>query len=278
MIRKKCLITGLVLMAAIMAFTACGKKEKKEADTTVTETTEQTTEAAPIDMTKAYSRGRVNGQEYTNKFFNYSCTFDDEWRLYTDEEIDQINSFQAGAATDENVALVLEESYLLDMAAARYDGKGSISIIVQTINQGQFSERDYAESGLNATVESLLQSGYTDVKAEIGSVKFCGRERVSIDISAVPMEDDASTGDADKADNTEDVDDADDDSADDADGTDDADDAYEADNSADDADNSAAGKTIYENQITVVNGKYISVLTFKSDSEKGVNDIIAMFK
>ncbi len=70
-------------MAAIMAFTACGKKDKKEADTTVTETTEQTTEAAPIDMTKAYSRGRVNGQEYTNKFFNYSCTFDDEWRLYT---------------------------------------------------------------------------------------------------------------------------------------------------------------------------------------------------
>ncbi|MBQ6229782.1 MAG: hypothetical protein IJJ74_01555 [Eubacterium sp.] len=253
MIRRKSLVTGVFLITAILAVTACGKKDKKENTDTATESTEVTSEVVPIDMTKSYSRGRVDGQTYTNKFFNYSCTFDDEWRLYNDEEIDEINSFQAGAATDENVALVLEESYLLDMAAARYDGKGSISIMVGTISSGAFSERDYAESGLNAAAESMKQAGYTDVKAEIGTVSFCGRERVSINISAIAPPD-ASASDATKT------------------GTDEESDTTEA------ADDGVEGSVVYEKQITAVNGRYISVLTFKADSEEDVNKIIAMFK
>lgn len=237
MVRGKRLAAGVFLLAGLCAVTACGKDKKNTengAEVTSAEDTGITTETQPIDMTKAYSRGRVDGQSYTNKFFNYSCTFDDEWKLYTDEEIDEVNSFQKDSATDENVALVLEESYLLDMAAARYDGKGSISIMVQTISTSAFSEKDYAESGITAVAASLAEAGYTDVEAEIGTVSFCGRERVSIDISATAPPD-ASTGDA-------------------------------------------ANTKVFEKQITAVNGRYISVLTFKADSEEAVDKIIAMFK
>ena len=247
--RKRCMAVFLTLIIAASGLSACGKKNKNKSteEASVTEAVTEDTQA-PINLTKTYKRGRVNGQKYKNEFFNFSCDFDEGWRVYNDEEIDQINQFQAGAATDENVALVLEESYLLDMAAARYDGKGSISMIVRTIQTDYFSERDYAESGMDAAAESLRQSGYTDVKAEIGSAQFCGRERVSINISAVSPPD-ASAGDATRADAEKEAD-----------------------------TNSAEDRRIFEKQLTTVNGKYICVLTFKADSEKEVDEIIKLFK
>ncbi len=251
MIKKKSLVAVFILLIGSVGLSACGKKDKKdnksEESTAVTEAVTEDTQA-PVDLTKSYKRGRVNGQNYKNEFFGFSCEFSDDWKLYNDEEIDEINQFQEGSATDENVALVLEQEYLLDMAAARYDGKGSISMMVQTLNTVGFSERDYAESGLEMAAESLRQGGYTDVKAEIGTVKFCGRDRVSIDISAVAPPDatetDATKDDAEKEDGTE----------------------------------SAGGRRIFEKQITAINGKYICVLTFKSDSEENVDKIISMFK
>lgn len=232
---KKHMKLGIFVLVTAVCFSACGKKNSKDNESSEDLSTEAVTESVQqVDLTKSYRRGRVSGLNYKNDFFGFSCDLDGEWRLYTDEEIDEINQFQAGAATDENVALVLEESYLLDMAAARYDGRGSISIIVQTVQPGDFSEKDYAESGVDAAAESMRQSGYTEVEAKLGTVRFCGRDRVSIDISAVSPPD-ASAGDAEKG-------------------------------------------SIYEKQITAINGKYICVLTFKAGSEKEVDDMIGMFR
>ena len=221
MIKKKSLVAVFILLIGSVGLSACGKKDKKdnksEESTAVTEAVTEDTQA-PIDLTKSYKRGRVNGQNYKNEFFGFSCEFSDDWKLYNDEEIDEINQFQEG------------------------------SMMVQTLDTVGFSERDYAESGLEMAAESLRQGGYTDVKAEIGTVKFCGRDRVSIDISAVAPPDatetDATKDDAEKEDGTE----------------------------------SAGGRRIFEKQITAINGKYICVLTFKSDSEENVDKIISMFK
>ena len=285
---------GIFILAAATGLSGCGKKDDKDKeateDTSVTEVSSENT-AEPIDLTMSYKRGRVNGQNYNNEFFGFSCELDENWKLYNDAEIDEINQFQAGAATDENVALVLEQSYLLDMAAARYDGKGNMSIIVQTVEPGGYSEQDYAESGVASAAYSLEQGGYTDVRADIGTVKFCGRERVSINISAVSPPD-ASAGDAEKSEQA-DTEESTSDKAEDGDSDkteesnpveDSASDKSEdsaSDKTADNdssADSKSEGHKIYEKQITAINGKYICVLTFKADSEKEVDEMIALFK
>lgn len=228
---------GLVLAAlmGISLFTGgCGKSDGDGTDTVGEETTSEVSseeatsefdESSVVNtMTKKYKRGRADGNTYKNEFFSIGCVLDDQWKIYSDAEIDEINQFQEGAATDENVAAVLEQSYLLDMAAARYDGNANISIIVQNKGNVRITEDEFTKSGLGTATSVMEQSGYTDTDAEIGKVNFCGRERTVINIKAKTQD-----------------------------------------------------KDVYEKQLSMINGSYVIVITFRAFDEKDLDAAVKAF-
>ena len=45
--------------------------------------------------------GTVSGGTYTNRFAGISCTLDDSWYFYTDEQIDELNGFVRESTSDE---------------------------------------------------------------------------------------------------------------------------------------------------------------------------------
>ncbi|SEG01933.1 hypothetical protein SAMN04487934_106140 [Eubacterium ruminantium] len=236
--KKKHLIIGISVLSLLL--TGCGKTDDKEKENASTDnpsgaavvSEEASTEsgydeAAVINsMTKSYKRGRVtDNNKYKNEFFGMELELDEGWKIYSDEEIDEMNQFQAGAATDENVAAVLQQSYLLDMAAARYDGEANISIIVESTGGAKITDEEYTKAGIDTAVSVMEQSGYTDAKAELGKISFCGRERTVINITA-----------------------------------------------------KAGDKEVFEKQLTMVNGSYVCVITFRAFSEPDIKKIVGSFK
>ena len=189
---------SLVLFSSLLIMSGCGKKGKSE---DIKETTEVTatqndavseeqmtltteTGSSVISMSKPYKRGRAYGNRYINDYFGFSCEFGEDWVLFTDEKIDEINEFQPGSAIDENVAAVLETSHLLDMEAVTQDERSVVTVIAQSTGGYEVSEKEFTESGVDTSADILRQQGYTDVSSEIIEDKFCGRTREMINLVA----------------------------------------------------------------------------------------------
>ena len=92
MIKKLAALTLALLMTLSLA--ACGSQKDDQAGGAVTPGV--TGDAVP-DM------GTVSGGTYTNRFAGISCTLDDSWYFYTDEQIDELNGFVRESTSDEEL-------------------------------------------------------------------------------------------------------------------------------------------------------------------------------
>ena len=99
MIKKLAALALALLMSLSLA--ACGSQKDDQAGGAVTPGV--TGDAVP-DM------GTVSGGTYTNRFAGISCTLDDSWYFYTDEQIDELNGFVRESTSDEELKTRLESS------------------------------------------------------------------------------------------------------------------------------------------------------------------------
>ena len=99
MIKKLAALTLALLMTLSLA--ACGSQKDDQAGGAVTP---GVTDDAVPDM------GTVSGGTYTNRFAGISCTLDDSWYFYTDEQIDELNGFVRESTSDEELKTRLESS------------------------------------------------------------------------------------------------------------------------------------------------------------------------
>lgn len=193
-------LTALLLAMLLTAsMTACGNQDDAQAGGGVAPGTEDTAGGAvqpPAQETDAPDQGAVNGGTYTNHLAGISCTLDDSWVFYTQEEIDTLSALLSDGADSEALQQRLAENTpVRDMYAVSTDGLMTIAVSFE--NLGLLNGKTVtAQETTEATAEQLPalweEYGLTDVAAQLTAVDFAGQKSVpAVAVSAknqdVPM-------------------------------------------------------------------------------------------
>lgn len=136
---------------------------------------------------KEFSAGVTDGNTYTNEYFGFAATLDENWTMLTEEQIAQITGQTAEALDDENLAKMYDDSkVVMEMYGVRSDNS-TVNITVEnlgTINGAKYDESGYVDESLKKLPDQLSAGGFTDIKTEKTTVTFAGTEHDGITITA----------------------------------------------------------------------------------------------
>lgn len=136
---------------------------------------------------KEFSAGVTDGNTYTNEYFGFAATLDENWTMLTKDQITQITGQTAKALNDENLAKMYEDGkVVMEMYGVRSDNS-TVNITVEnlgTINGAKYDESGYVDESLKQLPDQLSAGGFTDIKTEKTTVTFAGTEHDGITITA----------------------------------------------------------------------------------------------
>ena len=136
---------------------------------------------------KEFSAGVTDGNTYTNEYFGFAATLDENWTMLTEEQIAQITGQTAEALDDENLAKMYDDGkVVMEMYGVRSDNS-TVNITVEnlgTINGAKYDESGYVDESLKQLPDQLSAGGFTDIKTEKTTVTFAGTEHDGITITA----------------------------------------------------------------------------------------------
>lgn len=136
---------------------------------------------------KEFSAGVTDGNTYTNEYFGFAATLDENWTMLTKDQITQITGQTAEAFDDENLAKMYEDGkVVMEMYGVRSDNS-TVNITVEnlgTINGAKYDESGYVDESLKQLPDQLSAGGFTDIKTEKTTVTFAGTEHDGITITA----------------------------------------------------------------------------------------------
>ncbi len=136
---------------------------------------------------KEFSAGVTDGNTYTNEYFGFAATLDENWTMLTKDQITQITGQTAEALNDENLAKMYDDGkVVMEMYGVRSDNS-TVNITVEnlgTINGAKYDESGYVDESLKQLPDQLSAGGFTDIKTEKTTVTFAGTEHDGITISA----------------------------------------------------------------------------------------------
>ena len=136
---------------------------------------------------KEFSAGVTDGNTYTNEYFGFAATLDENWTMPTEEQIAQITGQTAEALDDENLAKMYDDGkVVMEMYGVRSDNS-TVNITVEnlgTINGAKYDESGYVDESLKKLPDQLSAGGFTDIKTEKTTVTFAGTEHDGITITA----------------------------------------------------------------------------------------------
>lgn len=136
---------------------------------------------------KEFSAGVTDGNTYTNEYFGFAATLDENWTMLTKDQITQITGQTAEALDDENLAKMYEDGkVVMEMYGVRSDNS-TVNITVEnlgTINGAKYDESGYVDESLKQLPDQLSAGGFTDIKTEKTTVTFAGTEHDGISITA----------------------------------------------------------------------------------------------
>lgn len=136
---------------------------------------------------KEFSAGVTDGNTYTNEYFGFAATLDENWTMLTKDQITQITGQTAEALDDENLAKMYDDGkVVMEMYGVRSDNS-TVNITVEnlgTINGAKYDESGYVDESLKQLPDQLSAGGFTDIKTEKTTVTFAGTEHDGIIITA----------------------------------------------------------------------------------------------
>lgn len=136
---------------------------------------------------KEFSAGVTDGNTYTNEYFGFAATLDENWTMLTKDQITQITGQTAEALDDENLAKMYDDGkVVMEMYGVRSDNS-TVNITVEnlgTINGAKYDESGYVDESLKQLPDQLSAGGFTDIKTEKTTVTFAGTEHDGITITA----------------------------------------------------------------------------------------------
>lgn len=136
---------------------------------------------------KEFSAGVTDGNTYTNEYFGFAATLDENWTMLTKDQITQITGQTAEILDDDNLAEMYEDGkVVMEMYGVRSDNS-TVNITVEnlgTINGAKYDESGYVDESLKQLPDQLSAGGFTDIKIEKTTVTFAGTEHDGITITA----------------------------------------------------------------------------------------------
>lgn len=136
---------------------------------------------------KEFSAGVTDGNTYTNEYFGFAATLDENWTMLTKDQITQITGQTAEILDDDNLAEMYEDGkVVMEMYGVRSDNS-TVNITVEnlgTINGAKYDESGYVDESLKQLPDQLSAGGFTDIKTEKTTVTFAGTEHDGISITA----------------------------------------------------------------------------------------------
>lgn len=136
---------------------------------------------------KEFSAGATDGNTYTNEYFGFAATLDENWTMLTKDQITQITGQTAEILDDDNLAEMYEDGkVVMEMYGVRSDNS-TVNITVEnlgTINGAKYDESGYVDESLKQLPDQLSAGGFTDIKTEKTTVTFAGTEHDGITITA----------------------------------------------------------------------------------------------
>lgn len=136
---------------------------------------------------KEFSAGVTDGNTYTNEYFGFAATLDENWTMLTKDQITQVTGQTAEALDDDNLAKMYDDGkVVMEMYGVRSDNS-TVNITVEnlgTINGAKYDESGYVDESLKQLPDQLSAGGFTDIKTEKTTVTFAGTEHDGIIITA----------------------------------------------------------------------------------------------
>lgn len=133
----------------------------------------------------SFALGKVADNQYTNEFLGITCTLDEQWTFYTDEQIKEVNNITADML-DEDIAEQLENAnFVYDMMAASESG-ASINVNIENVGLSgvAMTAETYLSMQMDTVKTGLEQMGFSDVVIENKTYDFAGNSEEGLYIHA----------------------------------------------------------------------------------------------
>lgn len=205
-------IAALILLAAmLLSLAACGNDSSaggaeptftpEMSDTPASEPPEEN--PAETDETDAQTPDQAGEPEapsepvlgvyyadtntYENELIGLGCQLDEEWRVYSADEMAALNGMMVDMMTDEAIAEQLESSGYVQAFYAQL-GEDPVTVNITVENLGLLygallDEQQYIELTIDQLPAVLESMGLTDITSEITTTTFLGSEHTAVNIT-----------------------------------------------------------------------------------------------
>lgn len=133
----------------------------------------------------SFALGKVVDNQYTNEFLGITCTLDEKWTFYTDEQIKEVNNITADML-DEDIAEQLENAnFVYDMMASTESG-ASVSVNIENLGLSgvAMTAETYLSMQIDSLKTSLEQMGFSNVVIENKTYDFAGNSEEGLYVHA----------------------------------------------------------------------------------------------
>ena len=170
-----------ILLALLMLFSLCACSAMKEAS-------EDEEEEKTTKPESEFSLGTIDDLNYESEYIGIGCDLPDNWRFYSDTELESLNGFVLDRLDGDARDMVENASIIYDMYAIDDGGANSININLEKVSKSQLKNIDIKQNmeTLIPTLVGVYESvGYTDITSTVDTVTVDGEEFYCIRTTAL---------------------------------------------------------------------------------------------
>lgn len=197
----KKLLTLTLALLVVLSLCACGgpaasvsggetsvPTTEPSAEPTTEPSTAATTEATevPTEDEEDPRLGSYADGVYINDYLGVRCALDENWTVFSAQELASLNGMVAELMTDEDLAEQLASSNSVQLFYAMAD-EGLVTLNIGIENLGilygtLLDEQSYADRSVDLLVSALESAGMENVTAGTTTVTFAGGEHVCVTV------------------------------------------------------------------------------------------------
>lgn len=175
-------VFAMVLTAGLLlCLCACAEEPQV---TEPTQTAAPTTVPATTAGAKDPQMGEFADGTYTNDFLGICCKVNEEWTVYSDAQLAQLNGLVLDTMTDADIVEQLKKSNVAHLFYATADGDhNSVNVVLEKVgvfNGILLDEKTYIAVSAEQLPAALQSMGLTDVTAEETTVSFVGVDHAAV--------------------------------------------------------------------------------------------------
>lgn len=182
------LLSVFIVLILLLCLCACDTQQEMT-EPLATTTTPITAPPTTTPKQKDPQLGVFADGTYTNEFIGIYCKVDDQWSVYSDAQLAQLNGLVLDAMTDEHLVEQLKQSNVAHLFyATAENGHKSINIVLENIgliNGVLLDEKAYAELSVEQLPGALGSMGLTNVTAEAVTLNFAGGNHAAVRVHGI---------------------------------------------------------------------------------------------